>query len=49
MMEHQELLEKAKEAVGKVFSDSSVSWRETKKSLKEITDEIDLYLDTLNK
>lgn len=46
-MDHEELVEKAKDAINKVFGDQSVSRRETKESLKDLRDEIDILLDTL--
>lgn len=46
-MEHEELVEKAKEAINRVFSDQSVSKDITRSSLDELAGEIDTYLDTL--
>jgi len=46
---HEDLCKEAKDAVNKVFSDQSVSRSETKSSLQDIRDEIDVLLDTLRK
>ncbi len=39
--------ERAREAVGELFRDTSVSQEDTKRSLQAIRDEIDIYMDTL--
>ncbi len=44
---HDELVETAKQAINKVFGDRSVSGKQTKESLKELRDEIEIILDTL--
>lgn len=45
---HEELCEKAKAAITRVFSDSDVDRATTKESLKDLRDEIDTMLDTLD-
>jgi hypothetical protein len=44
---HDELVEAAKQAINAVFGDMSVSRKQTKDSLKELRDEIEIILDTL--
>lgn len=44
---HDTLYKQAKEALNKLFSDTSVSQSETKRSLTALRDEIDIYLDCL--
>ncbi len=39
--------EAAKRAINRLFSDTSVSQGETKRSLKALRDEIDIYMETL--
>ena len=46
-MSHQSLIDDAEEAVTKLFSDQSVSQRETRESLEELTGFIDDMLNTL--
>jgi predicted RNase H-like HicB family nuclease len=46
-MDHDELLEAAKEAINKVFGDMNVSKDKTRKSLEELRDDIKTLLDTL--
>jgi hypothetical protein len=41
------LIEAAKEAINAVFSDASVSREQTRRSLIELRDEIEVMLDTL--
>lgn len=45
---HEELVERAIEAVKKVYSDASVDQAVTKASLEIIRDELDVLLDTLD-
>jgi hypothetical protein len=47
MSSHDDLVEKAKEAVNRVFGDRSVSRTETKESLGDIVSDIEIMLDTL--
>ena len=44
---HEDLMEKAKEAITAVFSDTSVDQSTTKESLKDLQGEIEILLDTL--
>lgn len=46
-MDHDELLEEAKEAASKLFGDSSVSRSKTKESLNDLMSHIQDMLDTL--
>jgi len=46
-MDHDELLEAAKKAATALFSDQSVSRSQTRDSLRDLRDEIDVMLDTL--
>jgi|GEM_PF-5767713 hypothetical protein len=46
-MNHIELVETAKEAIQKVFSDTSVPQSDTRASLEELRDYLDELLDTL--
>ena len=46
-MSHDDLVEAAKDAITRVFSDQSVSQSTTAESLKDLRDEIDTMLDTL--
>ena len=46
-MDHDDLVEEAKQAINKVFSDSSVSRAKTKESLKDLISDIEIILDTL--
>jgi hypothetical protein len=46
-MNHDEKLEAAKEAINKVFGDTSVGRETTKKSLEELIGDIEAMLDTL--
>lgn len=46
-MDHVELVQLAKSAIDKVFSDRSVSRADTKASLTELRDEIDVMMATL--
>jgi len=46
-MDHMRLVKLAVDAIGAVFSDTSVDQQTTKESLKELRDEIDLLLETL--
>jgi len=46
-MDHDERIEAAKEAINKVFGDTSVGRETTKKSLEELLSEIEVMLDTL--
>jgi hypothetical protein len=39
--------EEAREAIRKLFGDTSVPQEDTKRSLQAIKDEIDIYIDTL--
>lgn len=47
-MDHDELVEEAKQAVNKVFGDTSVSRAEVRASLKDIIGDIEVILDTMN-
>ncbi len=47
-MDHDELLEAAKQAVNKVFGDTSVSRETVKESLNDIISDIEVILDTMN-
>lgn len=47
-MKHIELIETAKEAIKAVFADTSVPSSQTKESLEELRDEIDMLIDTVN-
>ncbi len=40
--------EEARDAIAKLFGDTSVSQEDTKRSLQAIRDEIDIYMETLN-
>ena len=42
------LMEKAKQAIDKVFSDTSVSVDETKDRLQELIEELQIKLESLN-
>lgn len=46
-MQHDELLENAKEAVKDLFNDRSVSISTTRESLEDIQSEIEILLDSL--
>ncbi len=46
-MDHDELVEEAKQAINKVFGDQSVSRSKTKESLEELISEIEIILDTM--
>ena len=46
-VDHDELVEAAKQAINSVFGDTSVDRSQTKESLKDLKDEIDILLDTL--
>lgn len=46
-MSHDDLVEQAKDAINKVFGDTSVPRDQTRESLREIAGEIDIMLDTL--
>lgn len=48
IMDHDELVEEAKQAINKVFGDTSVSRAEAKASLKDIIGDIEVILDTMN-
>tara|TARA_Y100000310_G_C20287793_1_gene625739 strand:- start:62 stop:205 length:144 start_codon:yes stop_codon:yes gene_type:complete len=47
-MEHLELVAQAKQAIDRVFSDTTVDRETTKESLEEIQEEIVIMLDTLD-
>lgn len=47
MSDHDKLVEKAKEAINRVFNDRSVSPQQTRTSLIDLNDEIAVLLDTL--
>lgn len=46
-MDHETLLEEAKEAINKVFGDDSVSKSVTRESLRDLISDIKIMLDTL--
>jgi hypothetical protein len=46
--QHQELYDKAVEALSNLFSDPSVSPSVTRKSLEELKGEINIYIDALD-
>ena len=46
-MDHDELVEEAKQAVNKVFGDTSVSRSQVKESLQDIISDIETILDTM--
>ena len=46
-MSNDELLEKAKEAISKLFGDMSVSPNTTRENLNELIDDIEIMLDAL--
>ena len=46
-MDHDLLVYPAKKAINAVYGDTSVSRSETKRSLKDIADEIEILLETL--
>lgn len=46
-MKHEELLEKAREAIDRVFGDTSVSQSQTRESLEDLRSHIRIQLDTL--
>ena len=46
-MSHEELVEDANEAINKVFGDLTVDQSTTRESLKELADNIDVFLSTL--
>ena len=48
MSDHIELIELAKEAIDRVFSDTSVEQVDTAISLKDLIDHIELMLNTLD-
>ncbi len=45
---HEELYERAKEAITYLYSDTTVDPGTTKETLKGLRDEIDILLDTLD-
>jgi len=47
-MSHEDLVEKAKEAISAVFSDESVPQRTTLESLGDLQDEIGTLMDCIN-
>lgn len=47
-MTHEQLVTAAKTALDRVFGDTSVSPEETRSSLEELRDEINIKLDTLS-
>ena len=47
-MTHEELYEKAMEAISELFGDTSVSQGETKASLNTLIGEIEIMIDTLD-
>jgi len=47
-MNHKELLDDAKDAIDKLFSDQSVGRSTTRESLEELKDEIETKLDALD-
>jgi hypothetical protein len=46
-MDHDDLVEAAKEAINKVFGDKSVPVSTTREDLKDLIDEIEIMLDTI--
>lgn len=46
-MDHEELVEEAKDAIGKVFGDLGVSRSVTRESLRDLVSEIETMLETL--
>jgi hypothetical protein len=46
-MRHEELVNEAKEAINRVFGDTSVDRSTTKEDLKDLVDEIEVMLETL--
>lgn len=46
-MEHLQLIEKAKVAIERLFSDTSVSKRETVDSLEELTEDLEVRIECL--
>ena len=46
-LDHDELVEAAKQAINAVFGDRSVDPKQTKESLKDLKDEIDILVDAL--
>jgi len=46
-MTHEDLVELAKAAITKVFSDQSVDRSTTRESLRDLRDDIDTMLETL--
>lgn len=47
MQPHDELIKEAKEAIRAVFSDTSVSKAETRCTLKDLIEEIEIMIDSL--
>ena len=47
MSKNETLYKKAKEAIQELFGDTSVGADETKRQLKALLDEIDMYLEAL--
>jgi len=47
-MSQEDLLEAAKDAINAVFGDTSVSRGDTREALKELRDDIEVMLETLN-
>lgn len=47
MKAHEKLVEAAREAIEKVFSDTSVSPEKTDESLRELAEEIDFKLNAI--
>ena len=46
-MNHEELVEEAKKAINRVFGDTTVDRQTTKEDLKDLVDEIEIMLETL--
>jgi hypothetical protein len=46
-MDNDELLQKTKDALTALFSDTSVSRSKARENLRDVRDEIDVMLDTL--
>lgn len=46
-MQHEALVQEAKDAIDKVFADTSVAQDKTRESLEELRDEIETKLDSL--
>jgi predicted nucleotidyltransferase len=49
MTRHEDLVKEAKEAIDRVFSDTSVPASQTREDMEELASDIDIMLDSLPK